>query len=274
MRLSSTAALVSSHSLAAFSCQRACENHSAPEPLPRQIPIDGQAFTAFARVRPSEAFGRRALIPRLSLTPGRHPKPFPITAAEILNDRVVPFYDEHGIRLSRMLTDRGTEFCGSQSHEYEFYHAVEDVDHRRTKTKSPQTNGICERFHRTVLDEFYRVAFRRKMDSAIDELQADLDVWLVEYNEQRSHRGRWCFGKTPMQTFLDRCQWRRRNSWLLDNGQQPYGLKQPTSPVRSSLNNTNQEMWLAQTALTRSSRTARQASLVSHPVFLTANSTF
>src|SRR5215472_11554133 len=43
----------------------------------------------------------------------------PITAAEILNDRVVPFYDEHGIRLSRMLTDRGTEFCGTQSHEYE-----------------------------------------------------------------------------------------------------------------------------------------------------------
>src|SRR5215217_7932907 len=75
----------------------------------------------------------------------------PITAAEILNDRVVPFYDEHGIRLCRVLTDRGTEFCGSDSHEYELYLAVEDIDHTRTKTKSPQTNGICERFHRTVL---------------------------------------------------------------------------------------------------------------------------
>ena len=72
----------------------------------------------------------------------------PITAAEILNDRVVPFYDEHGIRLSRVLTDRGTEFCGSESHEYELYLAVEDIDHSRTKAKSPQTNGICERFHR------------------------------------------------------------------------------------------------------------------------------
>jgi transposase InsO family protein len=79
----------------------------------------------------------------------------PITAAEILNDRVVPFYDEHAIRLSRMLTDRGTEFCGRESHDYELYLAVEDIDHSRTKTKSPQTNGICERFHRTVLDEFY-----------------------------------------------------------------------------------------------------------------------
>src|SRR5262249_46557042 len=99
----------------------------------------------------------------------------PITAAEILNDRVVPFYDENGIRLLRMLTDRGTEFCGTQSHEYELYLAVEDIDHSRTKTKSPQTNGICERFHRTVLDEFYRVAFRKKIYRSIDELQADLD---------------------------------------------------------------------------------------------------
>ena len=127
----------------------------------------------------------------------------PITAAEILNDRVVPFYDEHDIPLSRMLTDRGTEFCGTQSHQYELYLAVEDIDHSRTKTKSPQTNGICERFHRTVLDEFYRIAFRKKIYHTIDELQADLDAWLVEYNCRRPHQGRWCFGKTPMQTFLD-----------------------------------------------------------------------
>ena len=127
----------------------------------------------------------------------------PITAAEILNDRVVPFYDEHGIRLCRVLTDRGTEFCGRESHEYELYLAVEDIDHSRTKAKSPQTNGICERFHRTLLDEFYRVAFRKKIYRTIEELQTDLDAWLVDYNEQRPHQGRWCFGKTPMQTFLD-----------------------------------------------------------------------
>ena len=127
----------------------------------------------------------------------------PVTAAEILNDRVVPFYDEHGIRLSRILTDRGTEFCGTQSHEYELYLAVEDIDHSRTKAKSPQTNGICERFHRTVLDQFYRIAFRKKIYRTLDELQADLDAWLVDSNEVRSHQGRWCFGKTPMQTFLD-----------------------------------------------------------------------
>jgi transposase InsO family protein len=101
----------------------------------------------------------------------------PITAADLLNDRVLPFFDEHDIRLSRVLTDRGTEYCGSpERHEYELYLAVEDIDHTRTKTRSPQTNGICERFHRTVLDEFYRVAFRKKIYRTIDELQADLDA--------------------------------------------------------------------------------------------------
>jgi transposase InsO family protein len=128
----------------------------------------------------------------------------PITAADLLNDQVLPFYDEHEIPLCRVLTDRATEYCGNpEHHEYELYLAVEDIDHTRTKTKSPQTNGICERFHKTVLDEFYRVAFRKKLYRTIMEMQADLDAWLKEYNEVRTHQGRWCFGKTPMQTFLD-----------------------------------------------------------------------
>jgi transposase InsO family protein len=128
----------------------------------------------------------------------------PITAADLLNDRVVPFFEEHDVKLLRILTDRGSEFCGNpERHEYELYLAVEDIDHSRTKTKSPQTNGICERFHKTVLNEFYRVAFRKKVYHSIDELQADLDCWITEYNAARPHQGRWCFGKTPMQTFLD-----------------------------------------------------------------------
>lgn len=127
-----------------------------------------------------------------------------LTAAELLNDRVIPFFDEHGLRIDRVLTDRGTEFCGAHDrHEYELYLAVEDIDHTRTRTKSPQTNGICERFHKTLLDEFYRVAFRKKVYRAIEELQTDLDEWMQHYNEARTHQGRWCFGKTPMQTFLD-----------------------------------------------------------------------
>ena len=127
----------------------------------------------------------------------------PITAADLLNDRVLPFFEERGIPLIRVLTDRGTEFCGNpERHEYELYLAVEDVDHSRTKTKSPQTNGIVERFHKTVLHEFYQVAFRKKIYRAIEELQRDLDSWVAEYNEVRPHQGRWCYGKTPMQTFI------------------------------------------------------------------------
>ena len=128
----------------------------------------------------------------------------PLTAADLLNDRVVPFFDEHQIPLCRVLTDRGTEYCGNhERHEYELYLAVEDIDHSRTKVKSPQTNGICERFHKTILDEFYRVAFRKKIYSSLEQLQADLDLWMQEYNEVRPHQGRWCYGKTPIQTFLD-----------------------------------------------------------------------
>jgi len=128
----------------------------------------------------------------------------PLVAADLLNDRVIPFFDEHGVTLQRVLTDRGTEYCGApERHEYELYLAVENIDHSRTKVKSPQTNGIVERFHRTVLNEFYRVAFRRKIYAAVEELQRDLDLWLRDYNEVRPHQGRWCYGKTPLQTFID-----------------------------------------------------------------------
>lgn len=128
----------------------------------------------------------------------------PLTAADLLNDRVLPFFEQAGIPLNRVLTDRGTEYCGApERHEYELYLAVENIDHTRTKTKRPQTNGICERFHKTLLNEFYRVTFRKKLYRTLEELQADLDRWMQAYNEQRTHQGRWCYGKTPMQTWQD-----------------------------------------------------------------------
>jgi transposase InsO family protein len=127
-----------------------------------------------------------------------------ITAADMLNDRVIPFFEAHDIPLLRVLTDRGTEYCGSaETHDYQLYLAIEDIDHTKTKTKHPQTNGICERFNKTVLDEFYRVAFRKKVYRTLGELQYDLDDFIRGYNEVRTHQGRWCYGKTPMQTFLD-----------------------------------------------------------------------
>jgi transposase InsO family protein len=128
----------------------------------------------------------------------------PITAADLLNDRVLPFFEAHGLPLLRILTDRGTEYCGAPDrHPYELYLAVEDIDHTRTKTKSPQTNGICERLHKTLLNEFYRVAFRKRLYTSLEPLQQDLDGFLEAYNTRRPHQGRWCYGKTPMQTFMD-----------------------------------------------------------------------
>lgn len=125
-----------------------------------------------------------------------------ITAADLLNDRVVPFFDEQGIRLQRILTDRGTEYCGKpENHAYQLYLAVEDIDHSRTKANHPQTNGICERFHKTLQDECYSLLFRKKLYYSLEELQVDLDAWLEKYNRERPHSGRYCYGKTPWETF-------------------------------------------------------------------------
>ena len=127
-----------------------------------------------------------------------------LVAADMLNDRVVPWYDDHDVKLLRILTDRGTEYCGNRErHEYQLYLAIEDIDHSKTKARSPQTNGICERFHKTIQDEFYAVAFRKKIYHSLDEIQEDVDNWIEEYNTERTHSGKYCFGKTPFQTFLD-----------------------------------------------------------------------
>jgi transposase InsO family protein len=128
----------------------------------------------------------------------------PLAAADLLNDRVLPFFHEHGVELLRVLTDRGTEYCGKvEQHEFQLYMAVNDIDHTRTKAQSPQTNGICERFHKTILNEFYQITFRKKIYATMEELQIDLDAWIDSYNHERTHQGKMCCGRTPMATFED-----------------------------------------------------------------------
>lgn len=127
-----------------------------------------------------------------------------LTAADAMNDRILPFFDSHKISLLRVLTDRGAEYCGKvEHHPYELYLGTENVDHTKTKANSPQTNGICERFHRTMKDECYNVLFRKKIYTNLEDLQTDVDNWLKTYNETRPHSGKYCYGKTPYQTFLD-----------------------------------------------------------------------
>lgn len=128
----------------------------------------------------------------------------PITSADLLNDRVLPLFEMHDMRLLRILTDRGTEYCGKvEQHDYELYLGLNDIEHTKTKAYSPQTNGICERFHKTILEEFYKIAFRKKIYQSLDEMQKDLDDWIDYYNHQRTHQGKICCGRTPMQTLLE-----------------------------------------------------------------------
>jgi len=126
----------------------------------------------------------------------------PLTAADCLNDKVLPFFEEHDVDMLRVLTDRGTEYCGREdTHPYQLFLGLQDIEHTRTKVRHPQTNGICERFHQTVQNEFYRVTFRKRIYATLEELQADLDEWLIYYNQRRTHQGKRCQGRTPMQTF-------------------------------------------------------------------------
>jgi transposase InsO family protein len=128
----------------------------------------------------------------------------PMTAVDLLHDRVLPVYEAAGVALERILTDNGREYCGRPlAHPYELYLAVQQIEHRNTKVHSPQTNGFCERFHRTLKEEFVSVALRKKFYGSLQELQEDLDTWLRFYNEERSHQGYRTQGRTPWQAFQD-----------------------------------------------------------------------
>ena len=125
-----------------------------------------------------------------------------IAAADFLNDKVLPFFDARNIRVLRILTDNGTEYCGKQdSHPYALYLHLNDIEHTRIRIRRPQTNGSVERLNQTVKDEFYSVAFRKKLYRTIEEIQPDLDELMQYYNDQRTNQGRFCQGRTPMQTF-------------------------------------------------------------------------
>jgi len=117
----------------------------------------------------------------------------PVTAAGILNDRVLPFFESHMIPVLRVLTDRETEYTGvPEKHLFELYLQMNDIEHTTTKAKSPLTKGICERFNQTVLNEFYKIAFRKNIYKSVEQLQEDLDFFMLQYNEERTHQGKRC----------------------------------------------------------------------------------
>lgn len=93
----------------------------------------------------------------------------------MLNDRVIPSFDSKEIPVLCVLTDRESEYCGNRKHhEYELYLEQENIDHTKTKAKSSQANGICERFHKTILAEFYQIAFGKM---STNPLRCDKTIW-------------------------------------------------------------------------------------------------
>lgn len=117
-----------------------------------------------------------------------------------MNDKVLPFLDEHRISALRVLTDRGAEYCGRvDSHPYQLYLALNEIVHSKTKARHPQTNGSCEKLNQTIVREFYAVTFRKKLYTSLEDLQRDLD----KYNKERTNQGKRCNGRTTYDTFIE-----------------------------------------------------------------------
>lgn len=157
----------------------------------------------------------------------------PITGADLLNDRVLPFFSSLEMGLIRILTDRGTEYCGKvEQHDYELYFGMNGIEHTKTQARHPQTNGIYEHFHKTILQEFYQVAFRRKLYHSQEELQADLDAWIDSYNLERTHQGKmWAERLCRHSLTKNNSGWKRSDS----STNRISGTVKTETTVRSSL---------------------------------------
>ena len=131
----------------------------------------------------------------------------PVTAVHVLNEDVLPFFEQHGVQIATILSDNGREYCGRPDrHPYELFLQLEGIEHRKTKIRRPQSNGFVERLHRTLLDEHFRVMGRSKWYETVDEMQEDLQSYLKQYNHERAHQGRNMNGRTPYQAFIDGIQ--------------------------------------------------------------------
>ena len=128
----------------------------------------------------------------------------PVTAVQVLNNDVLPTFEAHSATVEAVLSDNGREFCGREDqHPYELFLQLEGIVHKRTKVRRPQSNGIVERLHRTILDEHFRIEGRKTWFETIEEMQVVLDAYLIGYNTKRPHQGRGMNGRTPLKAFND-----------------------------------------------------------------------
>jgi transposase InsO family protein len=128
----------------------------------------------------------------------------PVTAIHVLNEDVLPFFEEHNASIITILSDNGREYCGrADRHPYELFLQLEGIEHRTTRVRRPQSNGYVERFHKTLLDEHFRIKGRQKWYESVEEMQADLDEFFKHYNYERTHQGRNMNGRIPYQIFIE-----------------------------------------------------------------------
>jgi transposase InsO family protein len=133
-----------------------------------------------------------------------YPNKLPVTAVQILNNDVLPAFEARDAKIDAVLSDNGREFCGREDqHPYELFLQLEGITHKRTRVRRPQSNGIVERLHHTLLDEHFRVEGRKTWFETIDEMQKVLDDYLISYNTKRPHQGRNMNGRNPLKAFTD-----------------------------------------------------------------------
>jgi len=133
-----------------------------------------------------------------------YPSKYPDNSVHVLNNKVLPFFEDSNCQIVSVLTDNGREYCGRMDqHHFELFLQLENIEHKTTPVRRPQSNGIVERLHRTLLDEHFRIQGRIKFYESIEEMQDDLDNYLHTYNYERTHQGRNMNGRTPFQAFVE-----------------------------------------------------------------------
>ena len=128
------------------------------------------------------------------------------SAIDFVKTKAIPGYAMFQIPLDRILTDNGKEYTThweNGKHDYEIFLNSQGTRHTKIKPRCPKSNGIVERFNRTLLEEFDQIVMLKKVYTSLDELQDDLDQFITYYNFKRTNQGYRLKGKIPYQKFLD-----------------------------------------------------------------------
>jgi len=111
-------------------------------------------------------------------------------------------YHRLDLPVKAVQTNNAREFCSTETHPYAPYLNLNGIEHRRTKVRTPKTNGFVERFNGTVLDEFFREKMLTNFNDSVEPLQAGLEYWLRDYNTERPHIGYRNMGRRPLDTVM------------------------------------------------------------------------